>query len=270
MPFSHQLIDFRYRQILRPLHTHQMSLKEQIAKDRVPEHVAIIMDGNGRWAKNHGESRVYGHMHGVNSVREALTAAGEIGVKYLTLYAFSTENWDRPMEEVSALMDLLVQTIVKEIDALSEKEVRLVAIGDLNLLPGKCKEALEGAIERTSQNDRITLVLALSYSSRWEIAKAVKKIAEEVKDGKLQSTEITQELIGQYLETKGLPDPELVIRTSGEKRISNFLLWQIAYSELYFTQTMWPDFKKENFFEAVVAYQNRERRFGKISEQVSV
>jgi len=247
-----------------------MSLKEQIAKERVPEHVAIIMDGNGRWAKNHGESRVYGHMHGVGSVREALTAAGEIGVKYLTLYAFSTENWDRPMEEVSALMDLLVQTIVKEIDGLLEKEVRLKAIGDLTLLPGKCREALEGAMERTADNDRITLVLALSYSARWEIAKAAKKIAEEVQQGKLDPGAVSQELISEYLETKGLPDPELVIRTSGEKRISNFLLWQIAYSELYFTQTMWPDFKKEDFFEAVVAYQNRERRFGKISEQVTL
>jgi undecaprenyl diphosphate synthase len=247
-----------------------MSLKEQIAKERVPEHVAIIMDGNGRWAKNHGESRVYGHMHGVGSVREALTAAGEIGVKYFTLYAFSTENWDRPMEEVSALMDLLVQTIVKEIDGLLEKEVRLKAIGDLTLLPGKCREALEGAMERTADNDRITLVLALSYSARWEIAKAAKKIAEEVQQGKLDPGAVSQELISEYLETKGLPDPELVIRTSGEKRISNFLLWQIAYSELYFTQTMWPDFKKEDFFEAVVAYQNRERRFGKISEQVTL
>ncbi|MCA1750411.1 MAG: isoprenyl transferase [Cryomorphaceae bacterium] len=247
-----------------------MDLKEKISKERVPEHVAIIMDGNGRWAKNHGEARVFGHMNGVNGVREALTGAGEIGVKYLTLYAFSTENWDRPMEEVSALMDLLVQTIVKEIDALEERKVRLMAIGDLTLLPEQCRKALEAAIERTKVNDRITLVLALSYSSRWEITKAVKQIAESVKAGNLNPEDINQETIHTYLETRDIPDPELVIRTSGEKRISNFLLWQIAYSELYFTQTLWPDFKKEHFFEAVIAYQNRERRFGKISEQITV
>jgi undecaprenyl diphosphate synthase len=247
-----------------------MSLKEKISKERVPEHVAVIMDGNGRWAKNHGEARVFGHMNGVNGVREALTGAGEIGVKYLTLYAFSTENWDRPMEEVSALMDLLVQTIVKEIDALEERKVRLMAIGDLTLLPEQCRKALEAAIERTKVNDRITLVLALSYSSRWEITKAVKQIAESVKAGTLSPDDITQDTINTYLETRNIPDPELVIRTSGEKRISNFLLWQIAYSELYFTQTLWPDFKKEHFFEAVIAYQNRERRFGKISEQITV
>jgi len=247
-----------------------MSLKEKISKEQVPEHVAVIMDGNGRWAKNHGKARVFGHMNGVNGVREALTGAGEIGVKYLTLYAFSTENWDRPMEEVSALMDLLVQTIVKEIDALEERKVRLMAIGDLTLLPDQCRKALEAAIERTRVNDRITLVLALSYSSRWEITKAVRQIAESVKDGTLEPDNIDQNTIRTYLETRNIPDPELVIRTSGEKRISNFLLWQIAYSELYFTQTLWPDFKKEHFFEAVIAYQNRERRFGKISEQITV
>ncbi len=246
-----------------------MSLKDKIAKDRVPGHVAVIMDGNGRWAKNHGQERVYGHMNGVNGVREALTGAAEIGVEYLTLYAFSTENWDRPMEEVSALMDLLVQTIVREIDALAEKEVRLKAIGDLDLLPQQCRKALEAAIKRTENNDRITLVLALSYSSRREIAKAVKAIARQAKAGKIDPETIDQNTIRDFLETRNIPDPELVIRTSGEKRISNFLLWQIAYSELYFTQTLWPDFKKEPFFEAVIAYQNRERRFGKISEQIT-
>ncbi len=247
-----------------------MNLKDQIIKERVPKHVAIIMDGNGRWAKNHGEVRVFGHMNGVNGVRESLTAATEVGIKYLTLYAFSTENWERPIEEVSALMDLLVQTIVKELDGLQKNEVRLQAIGDLNLLPVNCRKALLEAIEKTKDNTRITLVLALSYSSRWEITKAIKAIVADVGSGALKPDEITQETMKNYLETKNIPDPELVIRTSGEKRISNFLLWQIAYSELYFTQTLWPDFRKEHFFEAVVAYQNRERRFGKISEQVSL
>ena len=203
--------------------------------------------------------------------RESLTAASEVVlIKYLTLYAFSTENWDRPIEEVSALMDLLVQTIINEIEGLQENEVRLEAIGDINLLPAKCKEALLEAIDQTKNNKRITLVLALSYSSRWEITRAVKSIAQDVKKGKINPEEINQNTINQYLETRNYPDPELLIRTSGEKRISNFLLWQIAYSELYFTETLWPDFKKEDFFEAVIAFQNRERRFGKISEQITV
>jgi len=247
-----------------------MSYKSKIDTKRVPKHVAIIMDGNGRWAKNQGEMRVFGHMNGVNSVRESLTAASEVGVEYLTLYAFSTENWNRPIEEVSALMDLLVQTIVKEIEDLQENEVRLEAIGDLNLLPAKCKSALVEAIEKTKKNTRITLVLALSYSSRWEITRAVKSIAKDVKKGQLKPEDIDQKTINQYLETRNFPDPELLIRTSGEKRISNFLLWQIAYSELYFTEKLWPDFKKEDFFEAVCTFQNRERRFGKISEQITV
>ena len=247
-----------------------MSIKDQIDKDRVPQHVAIIMDGNGRWAKNHGEARIFGHMNGVNGVREALTAATEIGVKYLTLYAFSTENWDRPIEEVSALMDLLVQTIVKELDQLEENDVCVKAIGDLSMLPKDCRKALNDAIARTKHKKAVTVILALSYSSRWEITRAVQNIARDAKSGKLDPEHINQETLNAYLETKNFPDPELLIRTSGEKRISNFLLWQIAYSELHFTQTLWPDFTKEDFFEAVVAYQNRERRFGKISEQVSV
>ncbi len=244
-----------------------MSFKNQIDQKRVPRHIAVIMDGNGRWAKNRGEDRVFGHLNGVSSVRETLEAATEIGVKFLTLYAFSTENWDRPREEVSALMDLLVQTILKEIDGLQQNEVRLEAIGNLSLLPEKCRGALLEAIERTKKNDRITLILALSYSSRWEIQKAVKEIAIAVKNNKISPDDIDEHTISEYLETGNYPDPELLIRTSGEKRISNFLLWQIAYSELYFTETLWPDFKKENFFEAVIAFQNRERRFGKISEQ---
>jgi undecaprenyl diphosphate synthase len=246
-----------------------MSFKDQIDPKRIPNHVAVIMDGNGRWAKNHGEVRIFGHLNGVNAVRETLAAAGEVGIKYLTLYAFSTENWDRPLEEVAALMDLLVQTIVKEIDELQDNQVRLQAIGDLSMLPDNCRETLQQAIERTKSNERITLTLALSYSSRWEIAKAVKRISQDVKNDKLQIEDIDQETIGSYLETREIPDPELLIRTSGEKRISNFLLWQIAYSELYFTSVFWPDFKKENFYEAIVVYQNRERRFGKISEQVT-
>lgn len=246
-----------------------MSFKEKIDLKRVPQHVAIIMDGNGRWAKKKGEMRVYGHMNGVNSVRETLEGATEIGVKFLTLYAFSTENWDRPSEEVSALMDLLVQTIVKEIDELEEKQVRLMAIGDMDMLPGTCKTTLAEAIERTKSNDRICLVLALSYSAKWEIARAARLMADQAARGELDPASIDESLFASYLETAGLPDPEFLIRTSGEKRISNFLLWQIAYSELYFTPTLWPDFKKENLFEAIVAYQNRERRFGKISEQIT-
>lgn len=246
-----------------------MSFKDQIDLNKIPKHVAVIMDGNGRWAKTHGEMRIFGHLNGVTAVRETLSAAGNIGVKYLTLYAFSTENWDRPSEEVAALMDLLVQTIVKEIDDLQNNEVRLQAIGDLNLLPEKCRETLVQAIERTKNNKRITLVLALSYSSRWEITRAIKAISKDVKNDKLRVDDIDQSTIQSYLETREIPDPELLIRTSGEKRISNFLLWQIAYSELYFTPVFWPDFKKEEFYEAIVVYQNRERRFGKISEQIS-
>lgn len=235
---------------------------------QLPKHVAIIMDGNGRWAKNRGEQRAYGHIHGVKGVRESLAAASELGIKYLTLYAFSTENWDRPPEEVAALMDLLVQTIIKEIEGLQENEVRLRVIGDMDKLPVDCRNALLEAAERTKSNDRITLVLALSYSSRWEITQAMKKLAEDVKKGEIESQNIDETVISKYLQTRNIPDPELLIRTSGEKRISNFLLWQIAYSELYFTETLWPDFNKEDFFEAVLAFQTRERRFGKISEQI--
>lgn len=245
-----------------------MSIKSKINIDQVPNHVAIIMDGNGRWAKNQGQPRAFGHLNGVKGVRESLTAASEIGVKYLTLYAFSTENWDRPPEEIEALMDLLVQTIIKEIEGLQENQVRLEVIGDLDKLPANCGTALRDAMERTKSNTRITLVLALSYSARWEITHAMKSLAEDVKKGEIEASSIDETTISQYLQTRNIPDPELLIRTSGEKRISNFLLWQIAYSELYFTETLWPDFKKENFFEAILAFQTRERRFGKISEQI--
>lgn len=245
-----------------------MSFKEKIDSHNVPQHVAVIMDGNGRWAKQKGEIRIYGHMNGVESVREVLTAASEIGVKFLTLYAFSTENWNRPKEEVEALMNLLVTTIANEIESLNENEVRLATIGDTENLPDSCREALLTAIEKTKNNKRITLVLALSYSSRWEITRAMKKIGEDVKNGKIDPKNISESLIESYLTTVNIPEPELLIRTSGECRISNFLLWQCAYTEFYFTPVLWPDFRKETFFEAVYNYQQRERRFGKVSEQL--
>lgn len=245
-----------------------MELKHQIDSNKLPHHVAIIMDGNGRWAKSRGEDRLFGHLNGVDSVRDSLKAAREIGIEYLTLYAFSTENWNRPKEEVDALMDLLVETIVSEIEELHEKSVRLMAIGDIDHLPNKCKNALKEAIVKTKENKNITLVLALSYSSRWEITRAVKQIAEKVKNGEISPEHINDQMISSYLTTKEIPDPELLIRTSGEKRLSNFLLWQSAYTELYFTDIYWPEFRKQNFFEAIIAYQSRERRFGKISEQI--
>ena len=237
-------------------------------KNNIPKHVAIIMDGNGRWAKQKGEMRIFGHTNGVESVRESLTAAAEIGVKYLTLYAFSTENWNRPKEEVAALMDLLVKAIYDEVEELNEKGVRLETIGNTSILPVSCREALTKAKERTKNNDKITLILALSYSSRWEIAQAVKTMAKESISGKLNVETINEDLISSYLSTSNFPDPELLIRTSGENRVSNFLMWQLAYTELYFTETLWPDFKKEHFFKAIKDYQDRERRFGKTSEQI--
>lgn len=237
-------------------------------KNNIPKHVAIIMDGNGRWAKQKGEMRIFGHTNGVESVRESLTAAAEIGVKYLTLYAFSTENWNRPKEEVAALMDLLVKAIYDEVEELNEKGVRLETIGNTSILPISCREALTEAKDRTKDNNKITLILALSYSSRWEIAQAVKTMAEESISGKLDVETINEDLISSYLSTSDFPDPELLIRTSGENRVSNFLMWQLAYTELYFTETLWPDFKKEHFFKAIKDYQDRERRFGKTSEQI--
>ena len=237
-------------------------------QNRIPKHVAIIMDGNGRWAQQKGEMRIFGHTSGVDSVREALTAAGEIGVEYLTLYAFSTENWTRPKEEIAALMDLLVQSIYNELDELNKKEVRLKTIGDVDILPDSCQVALDKVIDSTKNNKGITLILALSYSSRWEIALAVKKMANEVVNGKLKPEAINEHLISSYLSTADYPDPELLIRTSGENRVSNFLMWQLAYTELYFTETLWPDFKKKHFFKAIEDFQSRERRFGKTSDQI--
>ena len=247
-----------------------MSLLSQIDQTNVPEHIAIIMDGNGRWAKQQGENRVFGHYEGVNSVRDVVEAAAIAKVKYLTLYAFSTENWNRPKEEVDALMELLVSTISAETPQLHKKNVRLQAIGNLQSLLPACLEELNESINTTINNSGLTLVLALSYSSKWEIVHAIKQIATDVKQGKLAEGDISEHSIENYLCTKHIPDPELMIRTSGEHRISNFLLWQMAYTEFYFTETLWPDFRKENLFAAIIDYQQRERRFGKTSEQVHV
>ena len=241
-----------------------MALMEQIEKENLPKHIAITMDGNGRWAKDKGKLRIFGHQHGVKAVRETVEAAAEIGIKFLTLYAFSTENWKRSEREVNALMTLLISTISKETKTLMKNDICLNAIGNLSQLPKKCKQELEQAIEKTKNNKRMTLILALSYSGRWEIVNAVNKIMKE----KNLRKELTEEAFQQYLNTKGVPDPELLIRTSGEHRISNFLLWQIAYSELYFTDTLWPDFRKEDLLKAIIDYQKRERRFGKTIQQI--
>ena len=226
------------------------------------------MDGNGRWAKEKGEDRLYGHLHGVESVRNVVEGAAELGIKYLTLYAFSTENWDRPEYEVSGLMELLVETIHNEVPTLNKNNIKLHVIGDINMLPDAAKDELKEALNETSTNTGLNLVMALSYSSRWEILNAVKEIAADVKAGKLSEAEITQHTIQRYLTTKNFPDPELMIRTSGEYRVSNFLLYQLAYAELYFTTTLWPDFRKENLYAAILNFQGRERRFGKTGEQV--
>jgi len=245
-----------------------MDLKEKIDLSKLPSHIAIIMDGNGRWAQQRGQMRVFGHEHGVESVRQTAEAAAELGIKYLTLYAFSTENWSRPKEEVDALMHLLVVTINGEIKTLNDNQIRLRAIGDLHSLDPKCYSELMEAMDKTSGNTRMDLVLALSYSSHWEILEAAKSIAAKIKNGELTPDQVDKELFASELQTNDIPDPELLIRTSGEHRISNFLLWQIAYSELYFTPTLWPDFRKNDLYEAIIDFQNRERRFGKTSEQL--
>ena len=247
-----------------------MASISDIDKSKLPNHVAIIMDGNGRWAKQHGKERIFGHQNGVASVREVTEAAAEIGINYLTLYAFSTENWNRPKEEVDALMGLLVSTIHKEVETLNKNQIRLKAIGNLKSLPESCYNELMDAIRQTSKNTHMTLVLALSYSSKWEIIDAVKQIAEKVKKNEFSIEEIDEKIFTSSLCTNGIPDPELLIRTSGEQRISNFLLWQIAYAEFYFTEILWPDFHKKDFFDAILDYQNRERRFGKTSEQIKI
>jgi undecaprenyl diphosphate synthase len=245
-----------------------MSFREQLDMNNLPRHIAIIMDGNGRWAKERGKPRTFGHQHGVTSVRESSEAAAELGVKYLTLYAFSTENWKRPKFEVDALMHLLVQTINKETRTLNKNKIRLNAIGNLDALPQSIRQRLMQAIDDTSGNDRMTLTLALSYSSRWEIVETAKNLARDVADNKLSPDDITHELFTSRLPSFPLPDPELLIRTSGEYRVSNFLLWQIAYSELFFCPKYWPDFRKEDLYEAILSYQHRERRFGKTSDQL--
>jgi undecaprenyl diphosphate synthase len=245
-----------------------MSKLKQLHKDKIPKHVAIIMDGNGRWAKQKGQTRLFGHAKGVESVREALKAATEAGVKYLTLYAFSTENWNRPKEEVDGLMTLLVETITKEVAELDKNNVIVKTIGDIDGLPNNCGKELKKATAKTEKNTGTTLILALNYSGRTEIISAVKKISKQIQSGLIDTDDINDQLLNNNLYTASIPDPELLIRTSGELRLSNFLLWQIAYSELYFTDKFWPDFNKEDFFTALLDYQNRERRFGMISEQI--
>ena len=246
-----------------------MMLRKQIDSLRLPEHVAIIMDGNGRWAKQRGLDRIFGHQQGVNAVRELIEAAAELGIRFLTLYAFSTENWGRPDEEVSALMGIMVQSLSNETETLLKNNIRLKAIGDMDRLAYEVKARLDETIELTSVSTGLTLIIALSYSSRWEIALAAKNISNDVKKGSLDPHSITEEYFEKYLTTYGIPDPELLIRTSGELRISNFLLWQVAYTEFYFTEILWPDFGKDDFYNAIIDFQKRERRYGKTSEQVS-
>ena len=243
-------------------------LKDKIDMTRIPQHIAIIMDGNGRWAKLHGKERLYGHYNGVESVRVAVETSVKLGVKYLTLYTFSTENWNRPKEEVDGLMELLVDNIIKETPTFHKNNIRFMTIGDNSLLPEKALLKLENCIAETASNTGMTLVLALSYSSRWEITEAVRRVAAKVQSGELNIEDINDKVVSDNLTTAGMPDPELLIRTSGELRLSNYLLWQLAYTELYFTDTLWPDFREESLYEAIIDYQKRERRFGKISEQL--
>ena len=245
-----------------------MSLKDKIDPAKLPRHIAIIMDGNGRWAKEKGEDRLFGHYSGVESVRNIVEGCAELQIEYLTLYAFSTENWDRPKDEVTGLMELLVQTIKQEVSTLNKNNIKLHVIGNTKMLPHSARRELDDACNATAHNTGLNLIMALSYSSRWEITEAVRNIAKEIEEKQLTAEDITSKVFEQHLCTAAFPDPELMIRTSGEYRISNFLLYQLAYSELYFTETLWPDFRKENLYEAILDYQNRERRFGKTSEQI--
>ncbi len=245
-----------------------MSLIEEIDKSRIPAHIAIIMDGNGRWAKKKGALRIFGHQNAVKSVRDVIEAGAELGVRYITLYAFSTENWSRPKEEVNALMELLVSSLRSEVKELHKNNIKLETIGNISELPVKCQQQLQESKDITADNTGLTLVLALSYSGRWEIVEAIKKISQQVKEGLLLPEEINERTVESNLSTSTIPDPELLIRTSGEFRISNFLLWQIAYTELYITEVLWPDFRKKHLYEAVIDYQKRERRFGKTGEQI--
>jgi len=245
-----------------------MSYKDQIQQNRIPRHIAIIMDGNGRWAKRQGLARMFGHRQGVETVHNITEAAAELGIDYLTLYAFSTENWNRPKEEVDALMSLLVDTIAKETPVLMKNNIRLSTIGDLSRLPENTQRKFRACMDETSSNTGLNLVIALSYSSRWEIIQATRNIASAIQQGAILVEDINEEVIASYMTTANMPDPDLLIRTSGELRISNFLLWQLAYAELYFTDCLWPEFTKEEFYRAIVDYQHRERRFGKTSEQI--
>ncbi len=245
-----------------------MATKEDIQLNKLPQHIAVIMDGNGRWARKRGNMRVFGHRNAIKAVRDTTEAAAELGVSHLTLYAFSTENWNRPKAEVDALMRLLVETIGKETSTLMDNDIRLNAIGHLERLPGNCGNQLQETIDKTKGNQRMTLTLALSYGGRSDILEATRKLALQAKTGAIDPDQIGEDLFSQALSTAGMPDPELLIRTSGEFRISNFLLWEIAYAELYITETLWPDFRREHLYEAIVDYQRRERRFGKISEQI--
>ncbi len=244
------------------------TLLQQIDHSRLPRHIAIIMDGNGRWAKEKGQDRLYGHFHGVESVRNILEGCAEMGIEYLTLYAFSTENWDRPKNEVDGLMELLVETIRREVITLNKNSIKLHVIGDMEMLPEMARKEMEEALAETANNTKFNLIMALSYSSRWELVQAVKDIARDVKEGIIDPAEISQDTVQAYLSTSQFPDPELMIRTSGEYRISNFLLYQLAYAELYFTNTRWPDFRKKHLYEAIIDFQQRERRYGKTGDQV--
>lgn len=246
-----------------------MAYKDQIDINRLPVHVAVIMDGNGRWAHRRGQERIFGHHQGVKAVRKIIEAAAELGIKYLTLYAFSTENWNRPDYEVSALMDIMVESLNNETETLLKNDISLKVIGDLSRLSEEVRTRLRDTIRVTEKGKRLKLVVALSYSSRWEISEACRRIARAVKEGRLNADDITEDTVIRNLETAEIPDPELMIRTSGEKRISNFLLWQLAYTELYFTEKLWPDFGKEDFYKAVADFQKRERRYGKTSEQIA-
>jgi len=243
--------------------------QEIAASGRIPEHIAIIMDGNGRWAQTKGNIRIFGHKAGVDSVRDITESCAELGVKYLTLYAFSTENWDRPTVEVNGLMKILVSSLKNEAKRLNENNIKFVTIGQIERLPGKCQKQIKEVTELTKENDRLQLCLALSYSGRWDITEAVKQIAEQVKKGELNPEEINDESISSHLSTAEVPDPDLIIRTSGEFRISNFLLWQLAYSELYITETFWPDFRRDELYEAIKSYQKRDRRYGKVKNGYS-
>jgi undecaprenyl diphosphate synthase len=244
------------------------NLKDKLQKDILPRHVAVIMDGNGRWAKKKGAMRIFGHQNAIRAVRDITEGCAELGIEFLTLYAFSTENWGRPKEEIEGLMQLLVKTIHNELETLQKNNVKLDAIGDLKGLPLNCQQELKEAIHKTQTNKGLTLILALNYSGRWDITQAVREVLKDVKKGEISIGEVSPDVFSRYLSTKDIPDPELLIRTSGEMRISNFLLWQMAYTELFITDVLWPDFQKDHLYEALNSYQKRERRFGKISEQV--